>query len=113
MKKLIIISLFLLGCKKVETTYLPITPSTDIFTVSDNTITNGQSIHFTLETSGKYVLTLFDTTINQVVSKEKFLGVSGDNIKKIYTTTYPQKMLYLYLTDSVGRQIKKTKITIN
>jgi len=113
MKKLLIISLFLFGCRKTVPTAVTPISVVDIFSVQNNTVTNGQSIQFTLETSGKYTLKLYDSTINQVVSKEKFSGVSGNNIKKIYTSTYPQKVLYLYLTDSLGNQIKKTKITIN
>ena len=105
--------MFLLGCRKTAPTVINPIAAVDIFTTQSNAVTNGQTIQFTLETSGKYVLKLYDTTINQVVSKEKFNGVLGNNIKKIYTSTYPQKVLYLYLTDSVDNQIKKTKITIN
>ena len=85
----------------------------DIFSVTTNTISNGQSINFNLQSSGKYTLILFDTTTNEVVSKEKFTGNIGNNVKKIYTTTFNQKILYLYLTDSIGTQIGKTKLLIN
>ena len=112
MKKLLIISLFLLGCRKVGTTYMPTTTS-DIFTISSNVVTNGQTINFNLQSAGKYTLVLFDTTTNEVVSKEKFSGIVGNNAKKIYTTTFTQKTLYLYLTDSVGNQISKTKVSVN
>jgi hypothetical protein len=103
----------MISCRK--TAPLAVSPIgvTDIFSVTNNTVTNGQTIQFNLTTPGKYTLKLYDTTTNQVVTKEKFSGVSGNNIKKIYTTTFTQKVLYLYLTDSVGNQIKKTKITIN
>ena len=113
MKKLLIISLFLFGCRKTAPT--PINPISvaDVFKVSQISVTNGQIIDFTLQTSGKYTLTLYDTTINEVVSKEKFTGIVGNNVKKIYTTTFNQKILYLYLTDSIGTQIGKTKLLIN
>ena len=109
----LISSLFLLGCRKTAPTVINPIAAVDIFTTQSNAVTNGQTIQFTLETAAKYTLVLFDTTTNQTVSKEKFTGVSGNNIKKIYTSTYPQKVLYLYLIDSLGNQIKKTKITIN
>ena len=113
MKKLLIISLFLLGCRKIASTPIATTNNADVFSVASNTITNGQTINFTLSSAGKYTLTLFDTTTNQVVSKEKFNGTLGNNTKNIYTTTFSQKILYLYLTDSVGNQINKTRLTIN
>ena len=115
MRQIIILCcvLFIISCRKTVPTAINPIAVADIFSVQNNNVTNGQSIQFTLETSGKYVLKLYDTVSNQVVSKEKFLGVSGNNIKKIYTSTYPEKVLYLYLTDSLGNQIKKTKITIN
>ena len=112
MKKLLIISLFLIGCRKVGTTYMP-TATSDIFSVTTNAISNEQTINFNLQSAGKYTLVLFDTTTNEVVSKEKFNGVVGNDVKKIYTTTFNQKILYLYLIDSVGTQINKTKLLIN
>ena len=111
MKKLLIISLFLIGCTKTINT--PPVDITDIFKVNNVVVSNGQTIQFNLETAGKYTLTLYDSTTNAVVSKEKFTGVVGNNIKKIYTNTFNQKMLYLYLIDESNQQIKKTLITIN
>ena len=105
---------FIISCRKTD--LLPTNPPadiTDIFKVSQISVSNGQNISFSLNNAGKYTLVLYDTTINQVVSKEKFNGVQGNNVKKIYTTTFNQKTLYLYLTDSLGNQISKTKISIN
>jgi len=114
MKKILFILLLsLTACRKTEVAPIVAPTNTDIFSVGTNNVTNGQTIQFNLTYSGKYILTLYDTTINQVVSKEKFSGLTGNNIKKIYTNTFNQKSLYLYLSDSVGNQIKKTKITIN
>ena len=113
MKKLLIISLFLFGCRKTMETVSNQPTQVDIFKVESISVTNGQDIQFSLATAGKYKLELYDTTTNQVISKEKFNGIIGNNVKKIYTTTFTQKTLYLYLTDSVGNKINKTKITIN
>ena len=115
MRRIIILCciLFMISCRKTVAEPTLTNKTIDVFSVTNNAVSNGQTIQFTLETSGKYILKLYDTTTNQTVSKEKFLGVSGNNIKKIYTSTYPEKVLYLYLTDSLGNQIKKTKITIN
>ena len=106
--------MFLFGCRKVDT--IPSNPSaviTDVFKVSDVTVSNGQPLKFNLTTSGTYTLTLYDTTINQVISKEKFSGATGNNTKTIYTKSFNQKSLYLYISDSLGNQIGKTKLTIN
>ena len=111
MKKLLLISLFLIGCRKTIPTPTP--DIVDIFKVNNVSVSNGQTIQFNLENAGKYTLTLYDSTTNAVVSKEKFTGVIGNNIKKIYTNTFNQKSLYLYLMDGNNQQIKQTKITIN
>ena len=103
--------IFVISCKKTEisTSHAEI----DIFQNQTVTVTDGQSIQFNLKTTGKYTLNLYDSTINEIVSKEKFNGIAGINNKTIHTSTFTQKSLYLYLTDSVGNQIGKTKITIN
>jgi hypothetical protein len=59
------------------------------------------------------MLTLIDATTNQVVSREKFIGQNGENIKKIYTNSLPKGYLYLVLEDVDKNQLKKTKIIIN
>ena len=105
---------FIISCRKTD--LLPTNQPadiTDIFKVSQISVSNGQNISFSLNNAGKYTLVLFDTTTNEVVSKEKFNGVQGNNVKKIYTSTFNQKILYLYLTDSIGTQIGKTKLLIN
>ena len=111
MKKLFIIFLFLFACKKVEVIPTP-QPVADIFSQNTILVTNGQDIQFKLDTIGKYTLILFDSTIQQVISKEKFNGISGNNIKKIYTNSFNQKSLYLYLVNENNQQIKKTLITV-
>lgn len=113
MKKVLIISLFLFGCRKTTIDVYKPTNVVDVFKVQNVSVTNGEDIKFNLDTAGKYTLILFDTTTNQVISKERFNGIVGNNIKKIYTTTFNQKSLYLYLTNESNQQIGKTLLTIN
>jgi len=47
------------------------------------------------------------------MTKERFNGIVGNNIKKIYTKSFTQKTLNLYLSDENNNQISKTKIIIN
>jgi hypothetical protein len=101
------------GCRKVEVIPTPQPTTTDIFSKSEVSVKDGQDIQFKLTSAGKYILTLMDSTQTQVVTKEKFNGIVGDNIKKIYTKSLSQKTLYLYLTDESNKEIGKTKITIN
>ena len=109
MKKVLIICLFLFGCRKMQVTPMPVT---DIFSQKSVFVTNGQDIQFKLDSAGKYSLVLFDSTIQQVISKEKFNGIVGNNIKKIYTSSFNQKSLYLCLVNENNQQIKKTLITV-
>jgi hypothetical protein len=104
--------IFIISCRKVEVIPQPQPINKDVFAKSEVSVSDGQDIQFTLTTAGKYTLTLTDS-INQVLSRERFLGVPGDNIKKIYTKSFTQKNLYLYLTDESNNKIKQTKITIN
>ncbi len=101
------------GCRKVEVIPTPQPTTTDIFSKSEVTVKDGQDIQFKLTSAGKYILTLMDSTQTQVVTKERFNGVIGNNIKKIYTKSFTQKTLNLYLSDENNNQISKTKIIIN
>lgn len=91
----------------------PEMPVEKIFNVGESKVTNGQSIYFDLPSAGTYILTLIDATTNQVISREKFIGQNGENIKKIYTNSLPKGYLYLVLEDVDKNQLKKTKIIIN
>jgi hypothetical protein len=104
---------FIISCRKVEVIPQPQPINKDVFAKSEVSVSDGQDIQFSLTSTGKYTLTLFDSTTNQVISKERFTGIIGDNIKKIYTKSLSQKSLYLYLTDESNNKIKQTKITIN
>jgi len=101
------------GCRKVEVIPTPQPTTTDIFSKSEVSVKDGQDIQFKLTSAGKYILTLMDSTQTQVVTKERFNGVIGNNIKKIYTKSFTQKTLNLYLSDENNNQISKTKIIIN
>jgi hypothetical protein len=113
MKKILFILVVLFwGCTKVDIPP-PNPPVEKIFGVGESKVTNGQSIYFDLPSAGTYLLTLIDVTTNQVISREKFIGQNGENVKKFYTNSLPKGYLYLVLEDVGRNQIKKTKIIIN
>lgn len=113
MKKIILIPFFLLfGCTKIDIP-TPITPVEKIFTTTESKVINGQSIHFDLPSAGVYILTLIDKETGQVISREKFIGQNGENIKKIYTNSIQSKYLYLVLEDVNKNQINKTTLILN
>lgn len=92
---------------------VPEPPVEKIFNVVESTVTNGQSIHFDLTTNSVYFLTLIDKNSGQVISREKFIGQTGENVKKIYTNSLPKGYLYLVLEDVGKNELKKTVIIIN
>ena len=105
--------IFIIACRKVEVRPEPQPINKDIFAKSEVSVVDGQDIQFNLVSAGKYTLTLFDSTTNQVITRERFNGVSGDNIRKIYIKNFTQKSLNLYLSDENNNQINKTRIIIN
>jgi hypothetical protein len=112
MKKIILISLILLvGCTKPELP-TPTMPVEKIFEVKESRVVNGQSIYFDLPSAGTYTLTLIDKESGQVISRERFIGQSGENIKKIYTNSIQSQYLYLLLQDVTKTEIGKTTIII-
>jgi hypothetical protein len=88
----------------------PTIPVEKIFSVKESKVVNGQSIYFDLPLTGIYTLTLIDKESGQVVSRERFTGISGENIKKIYTNSIQSQYLYLLLEDVTKNQIGKTII---
>jgi len=113
MKKIILISLILLvGCTKPELP-TPVNPVEKIFNVGESSVVNGQSIYFDLPSAGTYTLTLIDKESGQVISRERFIGQNGENVKKIYTKSISVKYLYLLLEDVTKKEISKTTIIIN
>ena len=113
MKKIILISLILLvGCTKPDLP-TPTMPVEKIFNVGESRVENGQSIYFDLPSAGTYTLTLIDKESGQVISRERFIGQNGENVKKIYTKSISVKYLYLLLEDVTKKEISKTTIIIN
>ena len=113
MKKLLFVFLLLMwGCTKPELP-TPNPPIEKIFTVTESTVVDGQSIYFDLPSAGVYTLTLVDIQTGQVISREKFTGQSGENVKKIYTKSIMSKYLYLILASEDKTEISKTKLTLN
>ncbi len=110
MKKIILISLILLiGCTKPDIP-TPVNPIEKIFTVTESKVENGQSIYFDLPSAGTYTLTLIDKESGQVVSRERFIGQNGENVKKIFTKSLQSRYLYLLLEDVTKKEISKTTI---
>jgi hypothetical protein len=101
------------GCSKPEIPFPEVMAKDDIFSVTESNVSNGQSIHFDLPTAGVYYLTLIDKESGQVISREKFTGQYGENVKKIYTKSISVKYLYLLLEDVTKKEISKTTIIIN
>lgn len=111
MKKLTFIYLILLwGCSKPELPMPEVLSKDDIFSVTESTVSNGQPIHFDLPQPGTYFLTLINKETGQVISKEKFIGQGGENIKKIYTNSLETQYLYLTLEDINKKELARTII---
>lgn len=110
MKKLAFIFVILIwGCTKPELP-VPNPPVEKIFNVGESKVLNGQSIHFDLPAAGTYTLTLIDKESGQVVSRERFIGQYGENVRKIYTNTIQSTYLYLLLEDVTKNEIAKTTL---
>jgi hypothetical protein len=104
---------FIISCQKVGAPTSIIQNNKEFFSVTVNTVKNGDNINFNLTEVGTYTLTMIDTVQNQVISKEKFTGKVGLNSLKIYTNTLPTKYLSVVLKNQNNVQIGKTKIIIN
>lgn len=110
MKKLIFLFILILTSCVTEVIE-PIPPTVQkIFDVKESKVTNGQSIHFNLPSDGIYTLTLIDKESGQVVSRERFNGKKGENVKKIYTNSLQSQYLYMLLEDVAKKEIGKTTI---
>lgn len=114
MKKLVCIGLILIsGCSGPELVMPEIVSVNDVFGVQLSKVVNKQAIAFKLETKGTYMLTLINKETNQVISRDKFLGQAGNNIRKIYTNSLPKGSLILVLEDSNKVQLKSTVLINN
>jgi hypothetical protein len=111
MKKILFIFVVLMwGCTKMEIEPTPPPTVEKIFSVKESRVTNGQSIYFDLPSDGVYTLTLIDKESGQVVSRERFTGKVGENIKKIYTNSLQPQYLYMLLQDVIGKEVGRTTI---
>lgn len=110
--KIIILGLIViaLGCTKPELPIPDVIAKDNIFNVKESTVTDNQSIFFDLPSAGVYTLTLIDKSSGQVISRERFNGQNGENVKKIYTKSIPGKYLYLLLEDINKKELGKTTI---
>lgn len=108
-----ILGLVLLSaCTKVELP-TPVAPTnTDIFSVKESAVTDGQEIKFTLKTDGVHTLTIGNDATGQVVTRERFIGKIGENKLILYTKSLPTSYLYLLLEDGNKTQVGKTIIII-
>ena len=108
-----ILGLVLLSaCTKVELP-TPVAPTnTDIFSVKESAVVDGQIITFTLKADGIYTLTIGDEATKQVVTRERFIGKIGENKLTLYTKSLPTSYLYLLLEDGNKTQVGKTIIII-
>lgn len=111
-KTLFILFIFFIGCTKPELPLPQVTTVSDVFSVKENTVTNGQPIHFNLPSIGSYTLTLTNKETGQVISRERFNGQIGENIRNIYTNSLDVQYLYLILEDDTKKEINKTTIVI-
>ena len=108
-----ILGLVLLSaCTKVELP-TPVAPTnTNIFSVKESAVVDGQIIIFTLKSDGVYTLTIGDESTGQVVTRERFTGKIGENKLTLYTKSLPTSYLYLLLEDGNKTQVGKTIIII-
>lgn len=116
MKRAIIIIcccvVIIMSCIETELELSEVIAMDNIFALKESKVINGQSIHFDLPSKGTYTLTLIDKESGQVISREKFNGQKGENVRKIYTNSIQSQYLYLLLEDVTKNQIGKTTIII-
>ena len=108
---IILVLVILSACRKVDLP-TPIAAVTDIFSTKQSEVTDGQEIKFNLKADGVYTLTIGDSVTNQVVTRERFTGKTGENKLILYTKSLPTTYLYLLLEDGNKSQVGKTTIII-
>jgi hypothetical protein len=113
MKKILFIFVILMwGCTKIDIPTPDVVNNTNIFGTTESKVVNAQSIYFNLPSAGVYTLSLIDKESGQVISRERFTGTAGENIRKIYTNSIQSQYLYLLLEDVTKKEIGKTTIII-
>lgn len=103
----------IISCRKLDVVPTPPPPPSDIFSVKETSIGNGEAIKFNLKNEGVYTLTLFDSVGQQVITRERIVGKTGVNSLKLFTKSLPVKYLYLTLEDQNSVEIGKTLLIIN
>jgi hypothetical protein len=89
-----------------------ISANVNIFSVTQSEVNDGQEIIFDLKSGGTYTLTIGNSENNQVITREKFVGNTGQNKLILYTKSLPKGSLYLLLEDSNKSTVSKTIIII-
>jgi hypothetical protein len=113
-KLLLILSIFLVFTSCIDEVIEQVPPpdiiKSSVFDVKESKVIDGQDIYFTLPSAGVYTLTLIDKETGQVISRERFNGTIGENIRRIYTKSIQSQYLYLLLEDVTKTEIGRTTI---
>jgi hypothetical protein len=114
MKKIyfILFLILLSACTKMEIPIPIAVTNTDIFSVKESVVVDGQEIKFTLKMDGIHTLTIGNDATGQVITRERFIGKIGENKLILYTKSLPVTYLYLLLEDGNKTQVGKTIIII-
>jgi len=113
MKKLyFILTIIISSCTKMDLPEPTISANVNIFSVTQSEVNDGQEIIFDLKSGGTYTLTIGNSENNQVITREKFVGNTGQNKLILYTKSLPKGSLYLLLEDSNKSTVSKTIIII-
>ena len=111
MKKLyLILTIIISSCTKMDLPEPTASSSVNIFSVTQSEVNDGQEIMFDLKSEGTYTLTIGNSENNQVITREKFTGKTGQNKLILYTKSLPKGSLYLLLEDSNRLTVNKTII---
>jgi len=100
------------SCTKMDLPEPTIAANVNIFSATQSEVNDGQEIIFDLKSSGTYTLTIGNSENNQVITREKFTGKTGQNKLILYTKSLPKGSLYLLLEDSNKSTVNKTIIII-
>lgn len=112
MKRLIfILFLFLVSCIDEVVEPMP-ELNENIFSHQESNISNGSEIQFELPKNGIYFLSMIDIETNQLITKERFVGIIGVNKLNIYTKSIQSRYLYLVLHDENKIELNKTKLVL-
>jgi len=113
MKKIyLILTIIISSCTKMDLPEPTALSSVNIFSVTQSEVNDGQEIMFDLKSEGTYTLTIGNSENNQVITREKFTGKTGQNKLILYTKSLPKGSLYLLLEDSNRSTVNKTIIII-